>query len=78
MGPPVADEDSPGAVWIHMAPWNPFRRGELDRVAADVRAARQRADVVIVYPHWGQEYDASPNADQQRVARMPLSTPVPT
>ena len=69
VGPPVADEDSPGAVWIHMAPWNPFRQGELDRVAADVRAARQRADVVIVYPHWGQEYVARPNADQRRVAR---------
>ncbi|MGH2785580.1 MAG: CapA family protein [Actinomycetota bacterium] len=68
VGPPVATEDSPGAVWIHMAPWNPFRQSELDRVSATVRAARQRADIVIVYPHWGQEYTARPNADQKRVA----------
>ena len=69
VGPPVATDDSPGATWIHMAPWNPFRQSELDRVAETVRAARRRADVVIVYPHWGQEYTARPNADQKRVAR---------
>ena len=68
VGPPVADEDSPGSVWIHMAPWNPFRQSELERVEEQVRDARRRADVVIVYPHWGQEYVARPNADQKRVA----------
>jgi poly-gamma-glutamate capsule biosynthesis protein CapA/YwtB (metallophosphatase superfamily) len=68
VGPPVATAEDPGAVWIHMAPWNPFRRSELDKVAATVREAKQKADVVIVYPHWGQEYTAKPNADQVRVA----------
>lgn len=68
VGPPVATADGPGAVWIHMAPWNPFRQSDLDGVARDVREARKRADVVIVYPHWGQEYVAKPNADQMRVA----------
>lgn len=68
VGPPVATPDEPGAVWIHMAPWNPFRQSELDAVAATVRAARAEADVVIVYPHWGQEYVSKPNADQVRVA----------
>jgi poly-gamma-glutamate capsule biosynthesis protein CapA/YwtB (metallophosphatase superfamily) len=69
VGPPVVDSDTPGAVWIHMAPWNPFRQSELDAVAEDVRKARARADVVIVYPHWGQEYTAKPNPDQRRVGR---------
>lgn len=68
VGPPVVTEDGPGAVWIHMAPWNPFRRSDLDRVVDTVRQARANADVVIVYPHWGQEYVANPNADQKRVA----------
>ncbi len=68
VGPPVATADHPGAAWIHMAPWNPFRRADLDRVAETVRAARAKADVVIVYPHWGQEYVSEPNADQVRVA----------
>ena len=68
VGPPVATAEDPGAVWIHMAPWNPFRRSELDKVAATVREAKQKADVVIVYPHWGEEYTAKQNSDQIRVA----------
>ena len=69
VGPPVATADAPGTVWIHMAPWNPFRASELERVAETVREARSKADVVIVYPHWGQEYTSHPNPDQKRVGR---------
>jgi len=37
---------------------------------ADVAAARKAgADVVIVFPHWGTEYDATPFGGQQRLAR---------
>ena len=37
---------------------------------ADIAAARRAgADVVIVYPHWGIEYRASPFAAQQALAR---------
>src|SRR5207247_3698225 len=37
---------------------------------ADIAAARRAgADVVIVYPHWGIEYRASPFAGQQALAR---------
>jgi poly-gamma-glutamate synthesis protein (capsule biosynthesis protein) len=40
-------------------------------VKADVAAARKAgADVVIVYPHWGTEYDPTPFANQQRLAEM--------
>lgn len=63
------DEDSPGAVRIRMAPWFPFSPEDLARVEEDVRRARELADVVIVYPHWGQEYVSRPNEDQIRVAR---------
>jgi Bacterial capsule synthesis protein PGA_cap len=39
-------------------------------VKADVAAARAAgADVVIVYPHWGTEYVATPFPAQQRLAR---------
>jgi poly-gamma-glutamate synthesis protein (capsule biosynthesis protein) len=39
-------------------------------VKADVAVARRAgADVVIVYPHWGTEYRASPFAAQQKLAR---------
>jgi poly-gamma-glutamate synthesis protein (capsule biosynthesis protein) len=39
-------------------------------VRKDVRAARRAgADVVIVFPHWGTEYDPTPFAGQERLAR---------
>ena len=39
-------------------------------VAEDVAAARKAgADVVIVYPHWGTEYDPTPFANQTKLAR---------
>jgi hypothetical protein len=39
-------------------------------VKTDVAAARKSgADLVIVFPHWGTEYDATPFAGQQRLAR---------
>jgi Bacterial capsule synthesis protein PGA_cap len=40
-------------------------------VKADVAAARAAgADLVIVYPHWGTEYDDTPFAAQKTLARM--------
>ena len=40
-------------------------------VKADVAAARAAgADVVIVFPHWGTEYDPTPFANQKKLARM--------
>jgi poly-gamma-glutamate synthesis protein (capsule biosynthesis protein) len=68
IGTPAAAADSPGAVRIKMAPWFPFSDTDLAAVVDDVKDARKRADVVIVFPHWGQEYTARPNADQMRVA----------
>ena len=42
----------------------------LHRVEADVKSAREKgADVVVVFPHWGTEYDYSPFANQQQLAR---------
>ncbi|HEY0443554.1 MAG TPA: CapA family protein [Candidatus Limnocylindrales bacterium] len=39
-------------------------------VRTDVAAARRAgANVVIVFPHWGTEYDPTPFAGQQRLAR---------
>jgi poly-gamma-glutamate synthesis protein (capsule biosynthesis protein) len=40
-------------------------------VKQDVAAARAAgADIVIVFPHWGTEYDPTPFASQQNLARM--------
>jgi 2',3'-cyclic-nucleotide 2'-phosphodiesterase (5'-nucleotidase family) len=39
-----------------------------DRLIAAVRAARTKADAVIVYVHWGTEYSSCPNGDQRSLA----------
>jgi poly-gamma-glutamate synthesis protein (capsule biosynthesis protein) len=53
----------------------PTRIGSAPLVASyvreDVRAARAAgAELVIVFPHWGTEYESKPFAAQQRLARM--------
>jgi poly-gamma-glutamate capsule biosynthesis protein CapA/YwtB (metallophosphatase superfamily) len=43
-----------------------------DTLAEDVAAALDRADVVIVMPHWGSEYTALPSERQQELARQAI------
>lgn len=40
------------------------------RLVAAVRAARARADVVVVYLHWGTNYIDCPDGDQRRVVSV--------
>jgi hypothetical protein len=41
----------------------------LEAATADIRTARAAgADIVVVYPHWGVEYQAKPTGSQQRLA----------
>ncbi|MFP5342276.1 MAG: CapA family protein [Candidatus Limnocylindria bacterium] len=54
-----AGEDEPGSAQL-----------SLTRIRNDIKwARRDGADVVIVFPHWGAEYQAKPFAAQQRIAR---------
>jgi poly-gamma-glutamate capsule biosynthesis protein CapA/YwtB (metallophosphatase superfamily) len=39
-----------------------------DRLGAAVRAARAKAEIVVVYLHWGTEGQGCPNADQRTIA----------
>jgi poly-gamma-glutamate synthesis protein (capsule biosynthesis protein) len=54
----AAGPDTPGVAW-----------SDDDQVAADIAAARAKADFVIVYPHWGLEYHREPSERQQALAR---------
>ncbi|GAG31325.1 unnamed protein product, partial [marine sediment metagenome] len=54
----AATETSPGTAFM-----------DAKRMVAAVRAARQRADVVVVSCHWGIEYTPYPNASQQELAQ---------
>jgi poly-gamma-glutamate synthesis protein (capsule biosynthesis protein) len=38
-------------------------------MTADIAAAKRVADVVVVYPHWGIEYHATPTARQRQYAK---------
>jgi poly-gamma-glutamate synthesis protein (capsule biosynthesis protein) len=40
------------------------------RLARAVRSAARRADVVVVYLHWGTDYTTCPNARQRRTAKV--------
>jgi len=53
-----ASENMPGTA--------PLSEAYIDMIKAEIVSAKQIADVVIVLPHWGVEYDAKPQ-DIQRV-----------
>jgi poly-gamma-glutamate synthesis protein (capsule biosynthesis protein) len=40
-----------------------------ERMLRDVEAAREQADVVVMHLHFGQEYQRTPNDEQQRLAK---------
>ena len=48
-------------------------RADPAEIAADVAAARRRADLVVVWFHWGVELATSPNGQQQALADAALS-----
>ncbi len=40
----------------------------MDLIRSDIQKARQQADIVIVFPHWGEEYTNNPTAAQRSLA----------
>lgn len=66
---PAATETTPGTNRLNMPPrTGPLDTAALDRIAGDIRAAKESADVVIVVPHWGTQYTHAPEASQRRAA----------
>jgi len=41
----------------------------MDLIREDIAKARQLADIVIVFPHWGEEYQTTPNWHQKDLAQ---------
>lgn len=54
-----AGDAYPGVAWSEDA-----------QVAYDIRQARQQADVVIPFMHWGQEHEPRANDRQRQLARL--------
>ncbi len=57
----TATGDSPGVAWA-----------EVDRISADVAAAKAQADVVVVLLHFGLESRSEPSAGQKAQARAAI------
>lgn len=43
---------------------------DIDKITADVNAAKQVADFIIVFPHWGIEYTHTPVDSQKTLAKQ--------
>lgn len=41
-----------------------------DKVKADIKKAKKKADVVIVFPHWGLEYNYKPSSEQEHYTKI--------
>jgi poly-gamma-glutamate synthesis protein (capsule biosynthesis protein) len=67
---PAAAPGQPGASSVSMPPrTGPLDHAELDRVLADVRRISGQVDVMVVIPHWGEQYTERPWPVQEYVAR---------
>jgi len=72
VGSTPAGENTPGMAHLSMAPWDPFSEAEAARMEQDIKAAKQTADLVMVYYHWGTEYTHDANADQRQIAHRAI------
>ncbi len=43
---------------------------DMDLIKSDISKAREVADIVIVFPHWGEEYQTTPSWYQQSLAQQ--------
>ena len=67
---PRAGVRTPGALSVRMPPrTGPLDRGDLRHVLGSVRRLRDRADVVVVLPHWGTQYTHVAEPVQSLVGR---------
>ncbi len=51
-------------------PWLFTNLNERDRIERDVNEARKNADIIIAYPHWGQEYNMTVTSYMKKCTNM--------
>ncbi|GAB3825715.1 CapA family protein [Kribbella italica] len=66
---PRATANSPGAFELRMPPrTGPLNQSDLRALTSSIQALRKQVDVVVVLPHWGQQYTHEPVPAQRTVA----------
>jgi poly-gamma-glutamate capsule biosynthesis protein CapA/YwtB (metallophosphatase superfamily) len=66
---PRATATSPGAFSLRMPPrTGPLNEADLAAVTRAIRTLKSTVDVVVVLPHWGQQYTHTPVSAQRTVA----------
>ena len=60
---------TPGARRIALSPWGTLSATDIYLVKADIQTAKQSADIVIPWFHWGSEYTHVANDEQRRMAQ---------
>ena len=68
IGTHEAGVNDPGQAYLSMKPWGDFDEKRVQQMETDIHLAKQQADLVFVYYHWGVEYTHDENADQRTVA----------
>ena len=67
---PMAGPSTPGALSVRMPPrTGPLQEADLRHVLGQVEVLDDRADVVVVLPHWGTQYTHTPEPVQRSVSR---------
>jgi poly-gamma-glutamate capsule biosynthesis protein CapA/YwtB (metallophosphatase superfamily) len=67
---PAAGPATPGVAQLRMPPrTGPLDRGDLASMTRAVARLRAHADIVIVIPHWGEQYTSRPLPVQRQVGR---------
>lgn len=57
-----------GNAFIKITPWYPFTESYIAQMESDIKAAKTKADVVIPYFHWSEEYTHLANEQMRQVA----------
>ncbi|MBQ9531898.1 MAG: CapA family protein [Eubacterium sp.] len=51
-------------------PWLFTNLNERDRIERDVKEAKKHSDIIIAYPHWGQEYNMTVTSYMKKCTKM--------
>jgi len=58
----AAKEDNSGIAWLD------------ERIVGDIETAKEKADIVVVSMHFGEEYQAQPNTEQKSFAQLAIDS----